>query len=105
MINRRIFLRGALGGAALALGAPAIAQDRPLRLGLLAPRSGVGAFLGEDSIRAVRWGADRINRSGGIAGRRVELVVERGEIIYSGSLENALASPDVMSVIAGAVEL
>jgi branched-chain amino acid transport system substrate-binding protein len=76
MINRRTFLRGALGGAALALGAPAIAQDRPLRLGLLAPRSGVGAFLGEDSIRAVRWGADRINRSGGIAGRRVELVVQ-----------------------------
>ncbi|AOY97647.1 MULTISPECIES: ABC transporter ATP-binding protein [Burkholderiaceae] len=33
------------------------------------------------------------------------LVIERGEIIYSGSLENALASPDVMSVIAGAVEL
>ena len=32
-------------------------------------------------------------------------VIERGEIIYSGSLENALASPDVMSVIAGAVEL
>jgi len=75
-LSRRTFTQATLGAAAISVGGPLFAQDRPLRLGLLAPRSGVAAFQGEDSIRAVRWGVDRINRSGGIAGRKVELVIQ-----------------------------
>lgn len=76
MINRRQFSQAALGVAGFAIGAPAFAQNQPLRLGLLAIRSGVGAFLGEDSIRAVQWGVQRLNAAGGIAGRKVELVIQ-----------------------------
>lgn len=57
-------------------GAPAFAQQKPIRIGLLAPRAGVAAIVGEDSIRGVQWGVERINRSGGIAGRKVEIVIQ-----------------------------
>ena len=76
MINRRTFSKTALGAAGLAFGVPVFAQDKPLRIGLLASRSGVAAFLGEDSIRAVQWGVQRINNAGGIAGRKVEIVIQ-----------------------------
>jgi len=58
------------------VSAPAIAQNKPLRIGILAPRSGIAAGPGENGIRATQWAADRFNRDGGIAGRKVELVIE-----------------------------
>lgn len=75
-LTRRTFAQVAVGAATVSMGLPVFAQNRPLRIGLLAPRSGVAAFQGEDSIRAVQWGIERINRSGGIAGRSVELVIQ-----------------------------
>ena len=43
---------------------------------MLAARSGVLASIGECSLITVQWWADRVNKSGGILGRKVELVVE-----------------------------
>ena len=43
---------------------------------MLAARSGVLASIGECSLVTVQWWADRVNKSGGILGRKVELVVE-----------------------------
>ncbi|HUA55486.1 MAG TPA: ABC transporter substrate-binding protein [Candidatus Sulfotelmatobacter sp.] len=79
--TRRTALKGLVGGlAGLAampvIGAPAIAQARPLKIGILAPRSGVLGTVGECGLRGVQWGVDRINAEGGIAGREVELVIE-----------------------------
>jgi branched-chain amino acid transport system substrate-binding protein len=56
--------------------APAIAQDKPLRIGILAPRSGIAAAPGENGIRATQWAVERYNAGGGIGGRKVELVIE-----------------------------
>src|SRR5207253_1776060 len=56
--------------------APAIAQNKPVRIGILAPRSGIAAAPGENGIRATQWAADRFNAQGGIAGRKIELVIE-----------------------------
>ncbi|ODT19272.1 MAG: amino acid ABC transporter substrate-binding protein [Kaistia sp. SCN 65-12] len=56
--------------------APAIAQNKPLKIGILAPRSGVAGTAGECGIRAVQWAAERMNKAGGIAGRKFELVIE-----------------------------
>ena len=58
------------------MSAPALAQDKPLRLGIIAPRSGVAGTAGECGIRAVQWAAERLNKDGGIAGRKIELVFE-----------------------------
>jgi branched-chain amino acid transport system substrate-binding protein len=78
--SRRDFLKAAGAGGALALApsfpAPAIAQSGPLRLGLIAPRSGVLGTVGECGIRAAQWGAERFNKDGGIAGRKIEFIIE-----------------------------
>ena len=75
--TRRTVLKGVAGLAATPLiAAPAIAQARPLRIGIIAPRSGILATVGECAVRCIEWGTARINAAGGIAGRKVELVIE-----------------------------
>jgi branched-chain amino acid transport system substrate-binding protein len=58
------------------IAAPAIAQAKPLRIGIIAPRSGVLGTVGECAVRCIQWTAERINGNGGIAGRKIELVIE-----------------------------
>lgn len=78
--TRRAFSKLAGAGVAAAaipqVFAPAIAQNKPLKIGILAPRSGVAGTAGECGIRAVQWAAERMNKAGGIAGRKFELVIE-----------------------------
>ena len=79
-ITRRKLLQAtAAVGALSAVGevfSPAIAQNKPLRIGILAPRSGIAASPGENGIRATQWAIERFNAKDGIAGRKVELVIE-----------------------------
>jgi branched-chain amino acid transport system substrate-binding protein len=79
-LSRRSLLKSAAAAGALAASgevvAPAIAQNRPVRIGILAPRSGIAAAPGENGIRATQWAAERFNAAGGIAGRKIELVIE-----------------------------
>jgi len=84
--TRREFLRAA--GATLAAGAAlrrprtATAQTRPgvpadpVKIGVLASRAGVTAPVGQAGLRGTEWWVERVNRGGGILGRRVQLVVE-----------------------------
>jgi branched-chain amino acid transport system substrate-binding protein len=78
--SRRTFLKSAASIGALSLSgevfAPAIAQDKPVRIGILAPRSGIAAAPGENGIRATQWAVERFNKESGIAGRKIELVIE-----------------------------
>ena len=77
--RRHLLASGAALGAASMTGqvfAPAIAQNKPVRIGILAPRSGIAAAPGENGIRATQWAVENFNAQGGIAGRRVELVIE-----------------------------
>ena len=78
--TRRQFLvlsGGALGTAALRLDtAPALAQNAPVKIGVLAAKAGVLAPVGESGLRGVQWATERVNAAGGILGRRIELVVE-----------------------------
>ena len=55
---------------------PAIAQNTPLKIGIIAPRAGIAGTIGECGLRGTMFAVDRINAAGGIAGRKVELVVE-----------------------------
>ena len=80
-VKRRKVLQGLSGaGAALAaqpyLSFPAIAQNRPLKIGIIAPKSGIVGTIGECGLRGTQFAVDRINAAGGIAGRKVEIVVE-----------------------------
>jgi branched-chain amino acid transport system substrate-binding protein len=75
-LSRRRFVASASAVAASGVFAPAIAQNSPLRIGILAPRSGIAAAPGLNGIRATEWAVERYNAQGGIGGRKVELVIE-----------------------------
>src|SRR5947209_17884879 len=79
-LSRRTVLKSiaATGAAATSPGvfAPAIAQAKPCRLGILAPRTGIAASPGISGLRATEWAVERFNAGGGIAGRKIELVIE-----------------------------
>ena len=66
-------------GAAAALGgvgAPVFAQNRPVRIGVIAPRGGVAGTVGECGVRAMQWAVARLNSGNGIGGRKIELIIE-----------------------------
>ena len=79
-ISRRTMLKSMASASALALPqgvfAPAIAQAGPVKIGILAPRTGIAASPGISGLRATEWAVERFNAQGGIAGRKIELVVE-----------------------------
>src|SRR5262245_37415748 len=79
-VSRRTLLKSAAATSAMTvaggLPAPALAQSKPVRIGILAPRSGIAAAPGENGLRATQWAVERYNAEGGIAGRKIELVIE-----------------------------
>lgn len=81
-LTRRKLLKSAAAVGALAavpgagIFAPAIAQNKPVKIGVLAPRTGLAASPGISGIRATEWAVEKINAGGGIAGRKVQVVFE-----------------------------
>ena len=72
---------GALG-ASMLVPAPwhaAFGQATPYKIGTLQPLSGVAAIGGKTALVGVQMAVDRINASGGINGRPVELIVADDE--------------------------
>ena len=68
---------GALG-ASMLVPAPwraAFGQAKPYKIGTLQPLSGAAAAGGKTALVGVQMAVDRINKSGGINGRPVELIV------------------------------
>ena len=78
-ITRRKFLRAAAGSVAVGgLGFPIVlrAQQGPIRVGHLTPRTGFLAPLGEYAVMVAQQAVDEINEKGGVLGRKVELITE-----------------------------
>jgi branched-chain amino acid transport system substrate-binding protein len=72
---------GALG-AMMLVPAPwrtAFGAEKPYKIGSLQPLSGAAAAGGKTALVGVQMAVDRINKSGGINGRPVELLVEDDE--------------------------
>src|SRR5438552_3741877 len=68
---------GALG-ATMLVPAPwqaAFGQAKPYKIGTLQPLSGTAAAGGKTSLVGVQMAVDRINKSGGINGRPIDLIV------------------------------
>jgi len=69
-------------GATILVPAPwraAFGQAKPYKIGTIQPLSGAGAVGGKTALVGVQMAADRINKSGGINGRPVELIVADDE--------------------------
>src|SRR5690349_24895490 len=72
---------GALG-ASMLVPAPwraAFGQAKPYKIGTLQPLSGAAAAGGKTALVGLQMAVDRINKSGGINGRPVELIVADDE--------------------------
>ena len=77
MLGWSIASAGALGATKLA-SAPwraAFGQAKPYKIGTLQPLSGAAAAGGKTALVGTQMAVDRINQSGGINGRPVELIV------------------------------
>src|SRR3989442_8845447 len=80
--SRRQFLKlmsaGAGAAAATRLEGPSASAQAtgPVKIGVLTIRVGVAAPVGAAGLRATEWWAERVNKSGGILGRQVQLIVE-----------------------------
>ncbi|HEY1360722.1 MAG TPA: ABC transporter substrate-binding protein [Xanthobacteraceae bacterium] len=84
--RRRLIGYGAAGagalGATMLVPAPwqaAFGQAKPYKIGTLQPLSGAGAAGGKTALVGVQMAVDRINKSGGINGRPIELIVADDE--------------------------
>ena len=79
-LTRRRLLRWSAVGSAMTVLAPtplryALAASTPYKIGTEQPLTGVAALGGKTALVGVQMAIDRINKAGGIMGRRVELVV------------------------------
>src|SRR5919197_1836701 len=79
ILSRRALIKSAAGSALLAgVGMPAVVhgQADAIRIGPLTPLTGFLGPLGEYAVMGVRLAAEEINNSGGVIGRKLELVIE-----------------------------
>src|SRR5690348_16024793 len=83
-LTRRRVLRWSAAGGAAALGATLLASApwraafgaaKPYKVGTVQPLTGVAASGGKTALVGVQMAVDQINKSGGILGRPVELIV------------------------------
>lgn len=93
IIGRRGLVKaGFAAGAAGALAYPATSWGRsetPVKIGMVDPRSGTYAALGDNEIRGAKMAIDEINGKGGILGRPVRLIVEDGQGLPGPSVSKA----------------
>src|SRR6201996_9051821 len=77
-ISRRDVLlggAGALGAASFSFPAPALAQSESIKIGCLAAMTGPSSAPTIGFNRGVNFAADAINATGGVKGRKIEIVV------------------------------
>ena len=79
-VTRRRFVGwgGGVLGTVMLVPAPwraAFGEAKPYKVGTMQPLSGVAAAGGKTALVGTQMAVDRINRSGGINGRPVELIV------------------------------
>jgi branched-chain amino acid transport system substrate-binding protein len=76
-----------LAALALALGAPSARAAEPIKVGALLAVTGPAAFLGAPEARTLEMLVADLNAKGGVAGRKIELVVKD----TAGSPEKAIS--------------
>src|SRR4029453_14988113 len=78
-LSRRALIKSAAGSALLAgVGMPAVVRGEAgaILTRHLSPLTGFLGPIGENAVMGVRLAADEINNSGGVMGRKIELVME-----------------------------
>lgn len=87
---------------AFAATGPAFAAPTPIKIGAAGPFTGDLSKIGLDSLNAIRMAVDEVNQQGGIAGRKVQVVVGDDAADPAKALlvaEKFIADPNVAGVI------
>jgi branched-chain amino acid transport system substrate-binding protein len=84
-LSRRRFLYGAAAAGAAAGGPFVItrsgwSQTGPIKIGVFEPLSGPVKYGGDAFVAATRFAADRVNRAGGVLGRKLEVIPADSEL-------------------------
>ena len=89
--------------AALAFAAPALAQE-PIKIGVTQPLTGAFAASGNYVAQGAKMAEEAINASGGVLGRKIELVIEDNKSNPTEAVATAekLISKDKVPVLMGA---
>jgi branched-chain amino acid transport system substrate-binding protein len=91
-ISRRKLLQGAAAAAGVsAAGAPGLllAQNQPIKIGLIYTLSGPYAIAGVPHMRAAQLAIDHYNQDGGLLGRKLESVVRDDKFTGAGAVAAA----------------
>ncbi len=79
-LGRRSLLKGGTAAGVAGLAASSTcswaASERPVKIGMIDPETGTYAADGSNEIVGAKFAVEQINKSGGILGRPVELIVE-----------------------------
>lgn len=107
-LTRRTLLASGTAAAGLSLApnglfAPAIAQTKPLRVGVMAPLSGVYASLGTNKTNGIRMFFNEQNMA--VDGTKIELVIEDTEAKPQEGLRKArkLVEQDNVDILLGVI--
>ena len=103
MTRRDLLKTAAAATAGVIAGAPAIARAQskePIPIGALCPLTGAGGAYGPDMQKAIMVVADRINKSGGIHGRPIQVFPEDSQTNPEAAVRAARKLFDVNHVVA-----
>ena len=111
MLSRRFFLQSSAASAAdLAFGvsaaraanAPGVADAATIKIGMVLPVTGPEADNGKYSLTGAKIALDRVNKSGGVLGKQVELVTEDDQTTNPGAVlafSKLAAQPDIVAFL------
>jgi branched-chain amino acid transport system substrate-binding protein len=101
-LSRRTALGAVAVGAAFAFVAPAQAQQ-PIKIGSFLSITGPASFLGDPEAKTLQLYVDRINKAGGVLGRKLQLIVydSAGDARQAVTFGRRLIEEDKVDIIVG----
>lgn len=80
---------------------PSVVSSEPIKIGYIGPLTGPSAVLGMDAIKAVEIAVSDVNNSGGVKGRKVELISEDDQYLTKNTVSayEKLVNADKVKVI------
>lgn len=96
-------LLGLAAAAAMFLPQSAGAADRPIRIGAVVSATGPASFLGDPEQKTVEMLVEKVNASGGVLGRKIELIVydDNSDSNKANAFAKRLTSNDDVDVVVG----
>lgn len=102
--RRHVLQMGGAAATAGLFGAPGLALSADtVKIGVIAPITGLSAILGETLVNCYKLAAETLNAGNGIGGRKVELLIEDSQTSTRGAVDKTrkLIGSDKVDVLMG----